>query len=289
MRQLRHAWSDSAGEHPALALRNGGSEAVVVPAIGGRIVWLGGAGAKTNLLAEGLPGTFGYPCVGGYEEYTLTNHQSAGFAQPFEVVKRGKSEVKLRAAIETGHTLDRRIWLSPRGEAFVVSTLRNPTDAALPGCLRAHLEIDLKTKPADLELFFLRDGAWQPVEGGIGTGRIMHEDQVPEGWAFWSPRKRRGLYQAWNRTEVGTLYLSAVGTEPTTIALDLARGRYNEAIAPGSSQTITHRFGALWNPLPLRTSNKTWINDYGVSNNQARRASRRMPWPSPWSRTSSGR
>jgi hypothetical protein len=255
MRQLRHAWKDSTGEHDTVLLRSDGNEATVVPALGGRIVSFGPVpgprkGGAVNLLAEGLPGTFGYPCVGGYEEYTLTNHQSPGFAQPFEVVKRKKDEITLRAEIETGTTLERRAWLSPRGEVFIVSTLRNLTDADLPGCLRAHLEIDLDTKPAELEWFALIDGKWTPRSTGPGgPTAVLHESDVPEGWAFWTSRPRkgrpRGLYQVWNRTEVGTVYLSAVGTEPTTMALDLARGRYNETIQPGGSQTMTHRFGML--------------------------------------------
>jgi len=244
MDELRRAWLDSTGEHKVVRLKGGCSRATVVPALGGRIVEFGPTGKDVNVLGQGSTKTFGYPCVGGYEEYTLRYHQSPGFSQAFEVVSGTRFELTLQTTVGTGLTLRRKIRLDPRsGEARVQSTLRNPQQAPLPSCLRAHLEIDLGTAPSKLRAWFLRGRTWERMEtGDQGPGGAWYEDEVPDGWLFWSDSRGVGVWQRWRRAEVGAVYLGTVPAEPFTVALDLARGRYDEPILRGKPQKISHRF-----------------------------------------------
>ena len=71
---------------------------------------------------------------------------------------------------------------------------------------------------------------------------------MPDGWFFWSPSRKRGVWQQWSRAEVGAVFLGAIPGEPAVLALDLARGRHNQALAPGACQTLAHRFGWTTDP-----------------------------------------
>lgn len=242
--ELRRAWLESAGKHPVVRLQAGGSQAMVVPAIGGRVIDFGPAGSKTNFLGRGSQKTFGYPCVGGYEEYSLKNHQSPGFTQAFDVVSTGKSQVTLAATLDTGVVLRRQIRLDPAtGEMVIASKLRNPHMSPLPACLRAHLEIDLQTPPAELCLWFKYGRRWvRQLVGEGGLGGAWYEDEVPSAWLLWSEARQLGLVQRWSRRQVGAVHLGTVPAEPFAVALDLAHGRGDQALASKAAQSITHRF-----------------------------------------------
>jgi hypothetical protein len=247
MEELRRAWLDSQGRHKVVRLKAGGSRMTIVPALGGRILEFGPVGEETNVLGESSPKTFGYPCAGGYEEYSRRYHQSPGFSQAFRVVSRSRAGLVLEAALDTGLVIRRRVRLNARtGLATVQSRLANPESAALPGCLRAHLEIDLGTAPAELAVWFLRGKAWERVEtGDRGPAGAWFGSDVPDGWLFWSEKRRFGLWQRWSRNEVGAVFLGTIPAERFTVALDLARGRYDEPIPPGAAQRLRHRFGWL--------------------------------------------
>ena len=239
IQSLRRVWLESAGTHPALSLAGGGSRAVIVPHLGGRIVHYGPEGRAVNLLGEGSPKTFGFPCAGGYEEYSQGHHQTAGFCEPFAVVRRSRSEALLTAALDTGLQLERRVRLDGRTGALVVSSsLRNPHGVSLPGCLRAHLETDLKTPPGEVDLWFLRGKKWERLAGPPSGS--WYGGDVPDGWALWSPTRGIGVRQTWSRRQVGAAFLGTIPSEPTVIALDLQHSRSNVAIPARGKQTLTH-------------------------------------------------
>jgi len=245
---LRNAWLASLGSHPTIELAAGGARAVIVPALGGRIVHYGPQEDELNLLGKGSPKTFGYPCCGGYEEYSLADHQSPGFCEPYAVIERSATQAALRSELETGLTLVRRIRLDAMTrEVAVASRLRNLRDVPLPGCIRAHLEIDLRTPPQRLEKWWLRRGRWQKMEGDVSGA--WYEDEVPGGWAFWSPTRRLGVVQRWSASEVGAAYIGTLPSEPRTLVLDLAHARANAPVPPGGKQGLTHRFGWFREPF----------------------------------------
>lgn len=245
MEELRRAWHESAGKHEVVRLQAGGSEAVIVPALGGRIVHYGPTRRKQSVLGQGSPDTFGYPCTGGYEEYSRRCHQSPGFSQAFEVSSSSRSQVGLEASLDTGLILRRRIRLDAgTGEVAINTTLRNPHEQPLPGCLRAHLEIDLDVPPSELAVWFLCGRKWQRQDfGGQGPGGTWYDGDVPRGWLFWSEPQKLGVYQRWPKGCAGAAFLGTIPAEPTVVALDLARGRCDEPIPGGGSQKIRHRFG----------------------------------------------
>ena len=247
MGSLRRAWLESTGGHEVVRIEGGGAGASVVPALGGRIVDYRVGGAKANLLGEGSPQTFGYPCCGGYEEYCLRAHQSPGFSESHSVVRKTMSTVELRAETETGLTLKRRVRLGTRkGEVLIRTSLANRHDSPLPGCLRCHLEINLGCPVADLQWWTREGRTWTPQDGEPSLA--WYEDEVPSGWAFWSGKTRTGIWQTWSRDQIGAVFLGGVPSESAVLALDLARGRSNEPIAPGECQEIAHRFGGLREP-----------------------------------------
>ena len=240
--ELQRAWLDSIGTHQTVTLANAAGRAEIVPDLGGRVIAFGPATGKVNYLGQSSPGTFGYPCAGGYEEYTNPNHQSAGFAYAFTVVSKAKTKLALRAALDTGLTIDRVLSLGRDGALTVDTALRNPLDLPVPACLRAHLEIDLGAPVTELQAWFLQNGAWTPVAvGPHGPAGSFFESDVPDGWFFWAERTGRGLWQTWDRVQVGAAYLGGIPGEPNTLALDLALGRYQQEIAPGEAQYINHR------------------------------------------------
>lgn len=96
---------------------------------------------------------------------------------------------------------------------------------------------------AELQWWFLIDGKWAPREAGKHSpAGSWYEGDVPEGWLFWSEKTRRGLWQRWERDEVGAVYLGGISVEPNTLALDLATARANVEIPSGGSRQIKHRF-----------------------------------------------
>lgn len=243
---LRRVWLDSMGEHRIVELRAGEARLTIVPDLGGRILSYSPAGGQRNLLNQGSPETFGYPCIGGYEEYSRRAHQSPGFSEKFRVVEGTRRMIVLQAELETGLRLVRRVELTKGGEVIVETRLMNPTDATLPGCLRPHLEIDLDTAAAKVQGWLLRGGKWFPhADGAKG---VWYDDDVPQGWAFWSPVGKIGLWQRWEPAEVKMACLGTVPSEPKAITLDLLRGRSEFAIDPGGEQRIVHRFGRLAEP-----------------------------------------
>ena len=246
---LRRAWLDSIGRHAVVRLATGGGRAVIVPGLGGRIVEYGPAGERLNLLGRGSTRTFGYPCCGGYEEYSQTPHQSPGFCESYKVLRKTGSSALLRAELEIGLAIERSVRLEPDGEVVISSKLINPKDAPLAGCARAHLEIDLATDPKQVEVWFLRGQSWQRIESGPAGS--FYEADVPDAWAFWSPSRKLGLVQRWSRQQVGAAFLGTIAAEPTTLALDLTHHRYNQTIPPGQCQAMTHRFAWIerW-PIP---------------------------------------
>jgi len=244
---LGRAWRDSIGRHATVTLSAGASRAVIVPGLGGRIVCYGPAAGRVNVLGEGSPKTFGYPCCGGYEEYSLSRHPSPGFCEAYEVAEKSASRVVLRAELETGLTLVRSVRLDPRrGDAVVRSALTNRRRGELPGCLRAHLEIDLRTPPGDVLMWWLRGGSWEAMKQE--KSGAWYEDEVPDGWAFWSPWRRLGVIQQWSRAEVGAVYLGTISSEPHTIVLDLVHARDDAPVPPGRKQAIRHQFAWFEEP-----------------------------------------
>jgi hypothetical protein len=255
--ELRRAWRNSAGSHRVISLENGRSRADIVPALGGRILTFGPKSGTINFLGESNPGTFGYPCAGGYEEYTAPSHQSAGFSNAFDVLRRGKTKTTLQATLDSGLRLTRQLTLDRGGALTVATELMNPFDLPVPACLRAHLEIDLGVPVTELHYWFLRDGQWIQQEAGKhGPAGIFHESDVPDGWFFWAEKTKRGLRQRWNRDEVGALYLGGIPGEAATLALDLAVNRYSQPINPGDRQQIQHQFGWVKNREALLTNEK---------------------------------
>ncbi|MHB0939657.1 MAG: DUF4838 domain-containing protein [Armatimonadota bacterium] len=244
--ELRRVWQDSTGTHKVLTLEHGNSRAEIAPTLGGRILTFGSK--SVNHLGQSTPGTFGYPCAGGYEEYTTPSHQSAGFASAFQVLKRSKTQATLQATVDSGLVLHRTIALGQDDTLTVRTELRNPLDLPVPGCLRAHLEIDLGTPVTELQYWFLLDGEWVPREAGKhGPAGSWYEGDVPEGWAFWAEGTQRGLWQRWERGQVGAIYLGGIPGESNTLALDLAANRSGAAIPPGKCQLIKHLFGWVKN------------------------------------------
>lgn len=242
MSSLERAWLASTGSHPLLTLRAGGAEAQVCPTLGGRIVTYG-RGGDANLLGEGSPKTFGYPCLGGYEEYALRAHQSPGFSEIFTVTEREADVVTLIAGLEVGLRLERTLRLTTDGSIAVNTALVNSHDAAIYGCVRAHLEIDLGGPANDYEFWRLREGQWTRQDGT--PGGVWYDDAVDQGWAFYCPATDRGIWQTWHPDDVHALFLGSVPVEPTVLALDLCRGRDNEPIPVDGCQRMRHRFGII--------------------------------------------
>jgi hypothetical protein len=218
--------------------------ATIVPALGGRIIEYCSTEDGHELLGQGSPNTFGYPCSGGYEEYSLRPHQSPGFSEVFVVKHQAANEILLSTVLETGIELERLIQLNERtGDITIKTQLRNPFESALPGCLRPHLEIDLHTPSQKVETWLLRDGLWSKLEGKAGGA--WYGDDVPDGWAFWSPSRHLGVWQTWSRDEIEVAIVGTIAAEPTVVALDLLHRRENQTINPNEFQEITHRFGRL--------------------------------------------
>lgn len=248
---LRRAWLDSLGQHPLLTLSSVGARMKVTPSLGGRIVEYTPAGKNLDLLGKSCPQTFGYPCTGGYEEYTEHHHQAPGFSEQFHVVKKTGNSLVLRARLDTSLVLERSIRLeSGTGNALIRTTLKNLQDAAIPGTLRAHLEIDLHTAIKEVEAWFLIGTKWQKREPPLSGA--FYEEDVPDGWAFWSPARAIGLWQTWSRQQVGAAFLCPLPLEPTVLVLDLLKDRYDQPIPPDGMQKIAHRFGWLNRP-PVET------------------------------------
>ncbi|MBI2192759.1 MAG: DUF4838 domain-containing protein [Planctomycetes bacterium] len=254
MDSLRRAWREGSAGPVTFELKTSVARALVTPGLGGRILEYGPS-PNGNWLGRGSPKTFGYPCTGGYEEYGLRPHQSPGFSESFQVVSRTRSQALLQARLETGLVIERRIRLDRKtGELAVRSRLINCHEADLPGCLRAHLEIDLRTPLAAIEFWVLRRGTWSRHRGNLGLA--WYENEVPDGWAFWSPGTRMGLRQSWPRGHVGAVFLGGIPAEPTVLALDLAHGRSNQTIPPRGCQVLAHRFHFLTRP-PMDSRDQT--------------------------------
>ena len=155
--------------------------------------------------------------------------QSAGYTEQYEVIARSEREVRLRAQLDNGLQIERRITLDARtGAASVNSVLRNPTGTTVAADLRGHLEIDLGTPPAEVEGYLA--GAWSG-------------DQMPGRWKFWSAKTSRGFWQSWTRRAVGAIFLGSNPAAQTTLSLDLAVAEFDAPLAPGKTQRLRHSFG----------------------------------------------
>jgi len=226
---LRRWWLFAPRKHAVITLRGGGSRLDVVPALGGRIVAFGPANGRINFMAQNSPAAHPYPYCIGYEEYSERQFQSAGYTEPYEVIARSAREVRLRARLDNGLQIERRITLEARtGAVHVDSVLRNPTGTTVQADLRGHLEIDLGTPPAEVEGF--KAGAW-------------NGDQLPVEWKFWSAKTGRGFWQSWTRRSVGAIFLGSNPAAKTTLSLDLAVAEFDGPLAPGKTQRLRHSFG----------------------------------------------
>jgi hypothetical protein len=246
---LHRAWQESIGTHRTLTLSGGGMRVVVVPHLGGRIIAYGPSDGKINLLGTGSPQTFGYPCSGGYEEYSLRPHQSPGFSEHFELEQVDDNEIVLSVSLETGLTMRRQVRIdAASGDIEVHAALINPHDVPLPGCLRPHLEIDLHTSLLQVETRLRRGSEWAALEGT--PGGAWYEPALPDGWAFWSSRRKVGIWQTWNSAEVEIAVIGGIPSEASVLTLDLLHKRESTSIKPGGRQTMTHRFGAWLGEAP---------------------------------------
>ena len=226
---LRRWWLFAPRKHATITLRGGGSRLDVVPALGGRIVAFGPVNGRINFMAQNSPAAHPYPYCIGYEEYSERQFQSAGYTEPYEVIARSAREVRLRARLDNGLQIERRITLDARtGAASVDSVLRNPTDTTIAADLRGHLEIDLGTPPAEVDGY----------EAGAWSG-----DQMPVSWKFWSAKTGRGFWQSWTRRSVGAIFLGNNPAAKTTLSLDLAVAEFAAPLAPGQTQRLRHSFG----------------------------------------------
>ena len=231
---LRRRWLFAPRKHPTITLRGGGSRLTVVPALGGRITVFGPARGRLNFMAQNSPAAQSYPYCIGYEEYSERQFQSAGYTEPYEVIARSAHELRLRARLDNGLLIDRRISLNPgTGAVHVDSVLRNPTGITVQADLRGHLEIDLGTPPDEVDGF--KAGAWSGEER-------------PMGWKFWSAKTRRGFWQSWTRRSVGATFLGSTPAEKTTLSLDLAVAEFDRPLAPGQTQRLRHSFGWMLTP-----------------------------------------
>ena len=231
---LRRRWLFAPRKHPTITLRGGGSRLTVVPALGGRITVFGPARGRLNFMAQNSPAAQSYPYCIGYEEYSERQFQSAGYTEPYEVIARSAHELRLRARLDNGLLIDRRISLNPgTGAVHVDSVLRNPTGITVQADLRGHLEIDLGTPPDEVDGF--KAGAWSGEER-------------PMGWKFWSAKTRRGFWQSWTRRSVGATFLGSNPAEKTTLSLDLAVAEFDRPLAPGQTQRLRHSFGWMLTP-----------------------------------------
>lgn len=244
---LERAWLNSMGKHNLLMLKSGGAKMKIVPDLGGRIISYGPAEksirAGKNVLGTGSPDSFGYPCEGGYEEYSEKPHQSPGFSEKFIVLKKSASSAILSCNTETGLNIKRTIKIDSSGDVTISSALFNPKDSPIPSCFRAHIEIDLKTRPDKLKTWFLKNKTWQQREGKIGM--VLYDDDVPDGWLFWLEENNTGFWQVWSKKEIGAGFVGTVQAEPAVITLDIVKYRENVPLMPKQKQTITHKFGWL--------------------------------------------
>ena len=242
---LRRRWPERTTRHPVITLRGGGSRLVIVPALGGRIVWFGPERGP-NFLAQNSPAATNYPFCIGYEEYSERGYQSPGHTEEFAVRQQTPAAVRLQAVLDNGLMLDRKVSLDQESGAVVVDTvLRNPLGHDVPGDLRAHLEIDLATEPAQMT-------AWFAGGGKIPLSGEWSGDALATGWSFWSERQQRGFWQCWSRRDVGAVFLGSNPATKTAVSLDLAVSSHNVTIPAGGRQRLRHCFG--WTRQPPATS-----------------------------------
>lgn len=218
--------------HKILTLQSERLEVPVIPSLGGRLFKLVDKRRGRDLLRLPEPGEPGYPASGGYEEYSGRDYRSPGWREEFEVIEKGPNFLVLRAKLENGLLLERRIEAVEDGEVKISSKLTNTTKGPLEAALRAHPEFSLgevqdvsvfvktangwrrislseemkKRKPAmegewefGLEGEEKPLGAWLAFNEKLGVGLLVEFDpsQVEVCWLNWNAPKRRVNLELW--------------------------------------------------------------------------------------------
>ncbi len=233
-----------------VTLENGDLQAIVVPALGGRLWRLYHKGLRADLLrrsplpAAGLPDGLPeatYVSLGGYEEYTAGAFGSPGWGRPYEAVPApdGRS-VTLTASFPNGLRLVRVIALAPdRPEVTVDSHLENAGAETVKGALlRAHPEFLPQAEGETPELHIRTgDGGWRAVPCPAGETVLAGADRPAGAWAFRFPQAKLRLENVFEPGQVETC-MAYNGNRFFNLELfSPARD-----LAPGESLRLRHRF-----------------------------------------------
>ncbi len=183
-------------EVPLVKLAAGDLVALVAPGLGGRVLSL--RLGQRELLQLVRHGDEVEPTTGGYKEFSESGYQSPGWNEPYEVVERSATAVKLRSRpLANGLVFERRYELSGGcPELLVSSRLTNPSGGDKQARIRVHACFHLsQAKGAALDLGGLRrslaPGATKETE------LWLREKDRPAG--EWSIIDRAGKIRITNR------------------------------------------------------------------------------------------
>jgi hypothetical protein len=233
-----------------VVLENQDLQAIVVPALGGRLWRLYHKGLQADLLRrsplpvggleKGLPES-AYVSLGGYEEYTARKFGSTGWGQAYqsEVAADGRS-VTLTAVFANGLKLVRTVSLAAdKPELTVDSRLENPSAQTVKDVvLRAHPEFLPLTAGEKPELHVRgADGAWKTVAYQSGESTLGGDNRPQGAWALRFPKTGLRLENAFEPAQVETCFFYS-----SSAFCNLELFSPSRDLAPGESLVLRHRY-----------------------------------------------
>ncbi len=177
-------------------LRNDFIAVDIVPGYGGRI-WRA-TYLPTNretILVDGNEKDGFIINDNGYEEYASLDYRGPGYADAYDVVESGDDFIVMRATLDNGATLTRRIEILPDKAAFKV-TSRLTTDQPREGnAFRAHPAF-MANAPESSVFCRMADGSWQEYS--------LNDEKEPLEWhEIWMNGDKRpaGQWALLDRTD----------------------------------------------------------------------------------------
>ncbi len=225
-------------------LRGGGLEAVLVPALGGKILTLTRLSDAEPVLQVGRSGEGIVPTSGGYKEFSESGFESPGWSEAYDVLERSANSILLGADLENGLRLERRVTLlENRPVVAIESTLRNVSDGPRTGCIRVHPCFRLHD-PAMTRLRFGPPGAPElPITELQKEGQRewwLRDAAVPPGeWALVDEARDMTIIARFTREDTLFCYLN---WDPDAHRANLEFWTPDRTLEPGESFSIAHSY-----------------------------------------------
>ncbi|MBN2310054.1 MAG: DUF4838 domain-containing protein [Candidatus Hydrogenedentes bacterium] len=236
------AWVGTVGQKaepvPVIRLRSNAVEAVVAPALGGRLVSVKHNGTETLNVVQVAGGID--PKTGGYKEFSEIGYRSPGWIEPYAVVEQGERFVVVEGTFSNGLKIRRRYEVPAEGAVLrIASTLTNASGATKSTCMRVHPCFHLEDAASAVLRFGGQDISL--AEGAMREKELTYRgDGRPDGeWAVVDPAAKRMLVSRFDPEQVGVCYFDWNGPQHR---VNPELWSVTRQLEPGQTITIEHEY-----------------------------------------------